>query len=188
MGIENSKQDTQQAGQAGGMEAIVAEYETILLRYAARIVNSPTLAQDVVQNVFIKLFKGWKPGFKPSGRLKGWLYRVTHNEAVDFVRREARLKVLHETHADRKSLECPDGHNCPDALEDRKTLVLENLRKLHPVEQQVILLRMQEGLSYAEISEITGRTDGNIGCIIHNAVRKLAQAVRKQAGGNSNEL
>ncbi len=37
------------------METIVAEYETALLGYAARIVNSPTLAQDVVQNVFIKL-------------------------------------------------------------------------------------------------------------------------------------
>ena len=69
------------------MEAVVAEHETALLRYAARILNNPTTAQDVVQNVFIKLFRAWPKGMKPSKQLKGWLYRVTHNEAVDHIRR-----------------------------------------------------------------------------------------------------
>jgi hypothetical protein len=41
-----------------------------------------------------------------------------------------------------------------------------------------LLLRMQEQLSYAEISEVTGRTEGNVGCILHNAVRKLAKLVK----------
>ena len=67
------------------MEAIVAEHETALLRYATRLVNSPTAAQDVVQNVFVKLFRGWDRGTRPSAKLKGWLYRVTHNEAVDLI-------------------------------------------------------------------------------------------------------
>lgn len=167
-------------GQVDSMEAIVLEYETALLRYAARIVNSPSLAQDVVQNVFTKLFKAWKAGMKPSDKLQGWLYRVTHNEAVDFVRRESQLKVLHEKHAGGAAAECADGVHCPATIEDRRELVLQNLRRLHPAEQQIVLLRMQERLSYAEISEVTGRTEGNIGCILHNAVRKLAQVMKRE--------
>jgi len=160
------------------MEAVVAHYETALLRYATRIVNSPTLAQDVVQNVFIKLYRGWEEGMKPSAKLKGWLYRVTHNEAVDFVRKESRLKVLHERHAEKELDECPDGKNCP-AAEDKKRLVLMHLRQLSPVEQQILLLRMEEGFSYKEISEATGRSEGNVGNILHHAVKKLSMIMKK---------
>lgn len=155
------------------MEAVVAHYETALLRYATRIVNSPTLAQDVVQNVFIKLYRGWEEGMKPSPKLKGWLYRVAHNEAVDFVRKESRLKVLHEKHAE-KTLDEESGKQGAPGVENRKQLVMMNLKKLHPTEQQIILLRMEEGLPYKEISAITGRSEGNIGNILHHAVKKLS--------------
>ena len=178
-------ENTARASVVSQMETIVEQYETALLRYAARLVNSPTLAQDVVQNVFIKLYNGWKDGMKPSPKLKGWLYRVTHNEAVDFVRKESRLRVLHEKHAEKVMDECPDGHNCPAAVGDRKELVLENLKKLHPVEQQIVLLRMEEGFSYREISQVTGRTEGNIGNILHHAVKKLSVMMQKhrETGG-----
>ena len=161
------------------MEAIVAEHETALLRYAARIVNNPTIAEDVVQSVFIKLFQAWKPGTRPSSKLKGWLFRVTHNEAVDHIRRESRLRVLHDKQAEERSSDCPDGKNCPASENDRKQLVLEHLRSLHPREQQVVLLRLEEGLSYREISDITGRSEGNVGNILHHAVKKLGERIKR---------
>ena len=131
---------------------------------------------NAVQNVFIKLFRHWTQGMRPSKQLRSWLYRVTHNEAVDHVRRDVRHRTLHEKAAQEQKENCPDGHNCPDTREDQKAMVLEYLRKLHPREQQVILLRLEEGMSYAEIAEITGRTEGNVGNILHHAVKKLAQA------------
>jgi len=164
------------------MEVIVAEYETVLLRYATRILNNPFTAQDVVQNVFIKLFKGWRKGTQPSPRLKGWLYRVTHNEAVDHIRRESRLRILHDKQAEETGDSCPDGRNCPDKGE-KKELVLLHLKKLSPREQQVVLLRLEEGLSYREISEVTGRSEGNVGNILHHAVRKLSESLREAESG-----
>ncbi len=158
------------------VEAIVAEHETALLRYATRILDNPASAEDVVQNVFIKLFENWKKGARPSGKLKSWLYRVTHNEAVDFIRRESRLSILHARRAGEQS-GCSDGVNCPENDVERRALVLEHVRKLHPTEQQVLLLRLEEGLSYREIAEVTGRTEGNVGCILHNAVVKISKKV-----------
>ena len=53
------------------------------------------------------------------------------------------------------------------------------MRCLDPAEQQVLLLRIQESLSYREISLVTGRTEGNVGCILCNAVRKIGASLKK---------
>jgi len=163
------------------MESIVSEHETALLRYAARLVNSPATAQDVVQNVFIKLFKNWDGHSQPSDKLKSWLFRVTHNEAVDLIRHESRLQVLHQKHAEaRQDDVCVDGHNCPPCHEARRAAVLGHLKRLHPREQQIVLLRLEQGLSYREIADITGRSEGNVGNILHHAVRKLSTVLQQE--------
>jgi RNA polymerase sigma factor (sigma-70 family) len=160
------------------METIMASHEAPLLRYASRILRNPTAAEDVVQNVFIKLFKGWQEGFQPSAQLSSWLYRVTHNEAVDYVRRESRLQVLHQKHADEQPALCEDGIHCSPETEKRQE-ILRHLRRLSPTEQQIVLLRLEEGLSYRQMSQVTGRTEGNVGNILHHAVRKLSASLKK---------
>ena len=160
------------------MEAIVNEHESALLRYATGIVNDPHAAQDVVQNAFIKLFKLWKPGLQPSDALRPWLYRVTHNEAIDYLRRERRISLLHFHHAEEALPVDPRD----DAHSGQLEAVLAGVRELDTAEQQVLLLRLQEGMSYREISRITGRTEGNVGCILHHATRKLSRLVQPQQG------
>jgi len=68
---------------------------------------------------------------------------------------------------------------------DQMNLVLANLRKLDLAERQVVLLRLQEGLSYKEISRITGRTEGNVGCLLHHAVKKLSQCVKTESNNSA---
>jgi RNA polymerase sigma-70 factor (ECF subfamily) len=161
------------------METIVAEHETALLSYASRILNNPFEAQDVVQNVFVKLFQGWKKGTQPSSHLRGWLFRATHNEAVDHIRRESRLRVLHEKQAGEDPVACTNSVDCEPSVEERRASVLEHLQRLHPREQQIVVLRLEQGMSYAEISEITGRSAGNVGNILHHAVKKLTESLKR---------
>lgn len=171
-------------GRMEQMEAIMAEFEAGLLRYAARIVGSDHHAQDVVQNAFIKLFRSWQPGMRPSARLKSWLYRVTHNEAIDLMRSESRRSLLHARHAEQTpSQACTNGIHCPGGNTEKIECVMAELRRLKPAERQVLLLRLEEGLSYDEIAAATGRTRGNVGSILHNAVKKLAD--RLQTGSRN---
>lgn len=175
----------EQTGESAGlMEAIVSEHEAALLRYASRILSNPFAAQDVVQDVFIRLFEKWRNGLQPSTHLRNWLYRVTHNEAVDHIRRESRRQALHE----KVALEYADAETAgADPAEERRVRVLAELRRLHPREQQVVLLRLEEGLSYAQIAEITGRSEGNVGNILHHAIIKLSSGIKKEtaAGGGA---
>ena len=155
--------------------SIIAAHESVLLRYVARLVNNAVAAQDVVQETFLKLFRVWRDGARPTDNLRPWLYRVAHNTAIDYIRRESRLHRLHEQEASERAAS-DQNHGDPP---ERVHIVLNHLRRLDSAEQQVLLLRMQEGLSYREISLITGRTEGNIGCILHHAVKKISASLQK---------
>jgi RNA polymerase sigma-70 factor (ECF subfamily) len=159
------------------MEVIVAQYEGELLRYASRLVNGRAAAEDVGQNVFVKLFRLWDGESRPSGKLRSWLFRVTHNEAVDYVRRESRLSLLHRKQAEDVSVM---KHSCDDGYDERLALVLKYLKRLHPREQQVVALRLEHGMSYQQIAEITGRKASYVGNILHYAVQKLSLILQKE--------
>ncbi len=162
--------------------AIITAHESALLRYVARLVNDVHTAQDVVQETFLKLFRKWRADTCPTENLRPWLYRVAHNAAIDHLRRESRLRRLHEQEALERSASAPaDSQDPPERIQ----IIMGHLRRLDPAEQQVVLLRMQEGLSYREISLVTGRTEGNIGCLLHHAVKKISASL-KQAGLISN--
>jgi RNA polymerase sigma-70 factor (ECF subfamily) len=155
--------------------AIITEHQTALLRYVARLVNDAAAAQDVVQETFLKLFRVWRAGARPTENLKPWLYRVAHNAALDYIRHETRLRRWHEEEAAERAAASADPSDPPDQAE----LVLGQLRCLAEPEQQVLLLRLQEGLSYREIGLVTGRTEGNVGCLLHHAVKKLSVSLKK---------
>jgi len=162
------------------MEAIVVEYETPLLQYATRILRNSAAAEDVVQEVFVKLFRDLQDGASPTDKMKAWLFRVTHNEVVDYIRRESRLRNLHDKTGQETAFSTAD-QDCGETEEEKRELVMEHVQQLDEREKQVLLLRLDQGLSYTEISSVTGRTEGNVGNILHHAVRKLAASL-KQAG------
>jgi RNA polymerase sigma-70 factor (ECF subfamily) len=140
----------------------------------------------VVQEAFIRLFKAWSPGLAAADYIRRWLYRVTHNLAVDYIRRESRLRVLHQQHATEVQDARGAGPNADLAREEAMETALYHLRRLKPEERQVVILRLQEGLSYREISAIIGKTETNVGFILHQAVKKIA-AGRTRPGAPGKE-
>lgn len=155
-------------------EAVVGRYEAQLLRYAARVTNNRDAAQDVVQVAFLRLFENWTEPLEPSPKLSNWLYRVTHNCAVDFIRRESRRKEMHHAQAAEK----PDSAKF--TFGDYTDKALKAISVLDMREKQLVLLKVFEEKSYKEISEITGLTVTNVGYILHNAMKKMAEGLQKE--------
>lgn len=174
MGTPDQTRARQEAAEAE-MEAIVAAHEQALLRYAGGLLRDPHAAQDAVQHAFIKLCDMGFPIRLDPPALKAWLYRATHNAAIDHLRREQRLATLHETAAQDAA---PPA---PDASPDRRAQVLACLRQLTPGEQQVVLLRLQEDMPYKAICATTGLPSGTVGRLLHDAVKKLG-TLMQQAG------
>ena len=162
------------------VEDAMEQYQTALLRYAARVLNSEDAAQDVVQETFIRLHGNLEKITKRGVRLKGWLFRTTHNVAVDYIRKESRRRKLHERQSRQQLLRSVDSGS-ERGLEERQALVMQHLNALKPREREVLVLRLQEGMSYKEIAAVLKRSEGYVGTLIHTATRKLSQSLR-QAG------
>ncbi len=168
---------TSRAARLDAFEAVVRHYETPLLRYAARVLNDPDAAQDVVQDSFIRLLHRWKGEMVPDGRMANWLYRVVHNCAVDHIRKISRRSLLHRRVAEEQEHIVPPDRGAAFSVSDEARRAAAALQTLDLRERQLVILKVYEEKSYKEIGAITGLSTGNVGYILHHAMRKLARAL-----------
>jgi len=157
------------------LEDAMVRYQKVLLRYTARVLHNQDAAQDVVQLTFIRFHANLEKIMKNKIQIKGWLFRTAHNAAVDFIRKESRLRLLHFRQAEQR----PDVHEMKSEEIDREAVVLQHLNVLKPKEREVLVLRLQEKMSYREIAKILDRSEGYVGTLIHTATKKLTQSLQE---------
>lgn len=162
------------------LEEAVEFYQASLLRYATRVLNNADAAQDVVQETFIRLNGNLDKIRQRGVPLKGWLFRTTHNAAVDYIRKESRRRLLHERQSKQADLFCNDPSRQQER-DEKQALVMRHLNTLKAKEREVLVLRLQEGMSYKEIAGILKRSEGYVGTLLHTATRKLSLHLQ-QAG------
>lgn len=158
---------------------VVRRYELPLTQYAARITGCRERARDVVQDTFLR-FDQLAPGAITGDRAK-WLFTVCRHRALDICRKENRMTYLDQQTAEAE----PDPEPGPAETLARKEaagFLLGILAKLPPRQQEVIQLKFQNGLSYAEISEITQLSVSNVGFLIHRGLKALREQHATLAG------
>jgi len=175
--MKNRKQI--KAEKLAAFETIVSEYESALLRYAMRIIRNYDASQDIVQNTFIKLFKNWEDEMQPSSQMSSWLYRVTHNCAVDYIRKESKRHLVHIQHSENHDDFIPPNRGDGFRISETAEKAAEAMHTLSLREQQLVVLKVYEEKSYQEISEITGLTVSNVGYILHYAMKKMAVELKE---------
>ncbi len=168
-------------------ETIVAQYDRALLAGAARLLGDASAAEDLVQDVFIRLAARWKGEMAPGPQMTAWLNETMHNMAVDVIRRRNRLNELHRREAlERGTVTPPDAGR--EEVSDDAAAAAAALATLDERERRLVVLKVYEEKSYQEIAEETGLTVGNVGYILHGAMQKLAaklSRLRPKAGGDA---
>src|SRR6266404_3101992 len=141
-------------------------YEASLVRYATWILGDIERAREVVQETFLRLCKE-PQSRRVCGYLPEWLFTVCRNLAFDMRKKEARMTPLGKTEIGVDS-----------RLEQRETAgeIFRLLDGLPKNQREVVYLKFQCDLSYKEISEITKLSVGNVGFLLHTALK----AIRKQ--------
>lgn len=145
-----------------------------LFRYVARYSGDNDLAEDVVQEAFLKLRDRPPPN---DSRLKGWLFTVATNLARDALKLGRRREQLEAEHA--HELPFPTAAADPLAqteLEDLRGRVRRALDSLSERERTVLLM-YQEGFHHREIGEAVGTTTESVGSMIVRAAKKVARTV-----------
>jgi len=162
------------------IEQVFTALESPLLGYAQRLVGNFSVAEDIVQDAFMKLHAQFRQIHTPEP----WLYRTVHNLAVDHQRRANKI-VRMETPGgeDEAPASDPvDAQPLPDeqiARWEGIGLVRLVLATLDARSQELIRLRFHEDLSYKEISGRTGLKVGHVGYLLHHALKAVATELEK---------
>lgn len=153
------------------LEDVFDQFETPLLRYVLRFVARHDLAQDVVQDAFLKLCNQDSSALDSS--VGAWLYRVCRNRALDVLKKEKRMQPI-STPADHVG----PAADPADVVEqrDEASSATRALETLTERQQEVVRLKIEHDLSYKEIGDVLGLTASNVGYILHHSLK----AVREQ--------
>lgn len=158
------------------LEELFVAQETALLRYARRLVQHDEVAQDLVQDAFMKLH----PVFSEIEHPRAWLYRTIHNMAMNH-HRSARKIVPLEIDGEREHHRDPDPG--PDERAENMDVIGHALRCVEALDERsrtLIRLKFEEGLSYKEMSSRTGLSVGNVGYLLHHALKNLGVELAKR--------
>jgi RNA polymerase sigma-70 factor (ECF subfamily) len=167
------------------MAEIYDRYAEPIYRYLYRYLGDADLAQDLTSEAFLRLLKVLGTSRAPREQLRGWLYRVAHNLAMDWYRQQAKgypLPLDEELAA--------GGDSPPSRVAGRQLQqqLREAIHQLTPTQQQVIVLRFGEGLKLAEIGQLLGKSEGAIKLLQYRAIRRLRELLeRKEKKGDGKE-
>lgn len=155
---------------------ILDRFERPLMRYAHRRVGNLEEARDVVQECFLRLYRAVP---KPDGtHVAPWLYRVCRNLTVDHLRKNGRVHQLEMPNRMVAPERGPEQHAERRDSADRVTLLIDDLPDN---QQEVLRLRFQDGLSYREISTVTGSSISHVGVLLHTALGALRRHMAERA-------
>jgi len=160
-------------------------YEGPLTRYVIRLTGDREQARDVVQDTFLRLCA--EDPSRLNSHLAEWLFTVCRNRALDVQRKQSRMTPLDEIDLDTRA---SSGASPDLAAEksDSTSQVQRLLATLPKNQQEVIYLKFQNGLSYQEISRVTNLSMGNVGFLIHTALKNIRQQLHKEEGLAFNPL
>ncbi len=161
-----------QAGEPGAFEDLIAVMERPLLYYAASLTGSTDSALDVLQDVWIKVFRGIR-NLKDPGALRPWLYSITHGIAVDRIRKNYSREQAEAVH-----LEDFQEAEDPSFADEDAAAVHEALGRIDVRHREVLVLHFLNEMSIAEIAGVVGCPEGTVKSRIHYAKFAIKQILR----------
>lgn len=165
-------------GSEQAFNLLVRRHQDLVYNIARKITGNHQDAMETAQRVFVKLYDQLS-SFQKRAAFSTWLYRIATNESLN-VLRSNRTKRLFRL--DEIEKEVSDATLNPhDSLieEEKREQLTSILQQLPERQRTVFVLRMSEGLTYDEISEILGVSIGSLKASFFHAVKKVAKALEK---------
>lgn len=168
--------------------ALYDRYHRPLLNVAYRVVGDRQKAEDVIQEVFIALPRTSR-SFRGDASLLAWLYRITTNKAIDFIRygqRRPSVPLADQPGSDERVT--PAGRREEDApgeglgQDERSLRIQRALMRLSPKLRAVAVLRHVQGLSYDDLAAVLELELGTVKSRLNRAHTALRQALKDEFG------
>jgi RNA polymerase sigma-70 factor (ECF subfamily) len=165
-----------QKGDERAFTLLVRTYEAPIFNYVLRMVGNRTLAEDLTQDVFLRVFQGLR-GYSLRARFTTWLFQVAKNRVVDELRAEERRPRSYVAIEDAPRLETVDA---PIELSEAISTLWRAVEQLSPDLKEALLLRDIAGLSYNEIADTLEVTLATVKWRIFKAREEVQQALEAE--------
>ncbi|MDD3607323.1 MAG: RNA polymerase sigma factor [Candidatus Moranbacteria bacterium] len=161
---------------------LMERYEEKIIRYIKRISGvSEETAEDIAQNIFLKVYINLND-FDSKLKFSSWLYRIAHNETINYWRRNNKRAKLNVSWDDNEALQniIKDEKNIEQEVYQKITneKLIKAINQLDEKYREVILLNYLEGKSYQEIADILKKPMGTVGTLINRAKFKLVEELK----------
>lgn len=163
------------AGDMAALETLAQRHQLQILALAYRILGDWDMAEDVVQETFLRLIKASKK-YEPDARLTTWLYRVVVNLCIDHQRKSRTMSLPLEKIVDH--LPAQDSDDSIEKME-LATIVQNAVSGLPDRQRVALILHRYDGLSHSEISAITGWSTSAVESLLVRAYRNLRDKLKK---------
>lgn len=155
---------------------IVKHYEQKVFTTVIRIVKEHATAEDIVQDIFIKVFYNLQK-YKNTGSFNAWIYRIVVNYCFDYLRKSKKQPI--EIDSDISNSQYPEKIIL---LHERNQQLEQLLQQLDETEYMVLLLKYVNDLSYDEISEVLQISLNDVRNKLHRSKRKLRSITMEKGG------
>jgi RNA polymerase sigma factor (sigma-70 family) len=180
MALMRPDQSSAGPARAETLEELFTALESPLLSYALRLSGERGLAEEIVQEAFMKLHAHFEEVREP----RRWIYRTVHNLALNQRRSSSKIVRLQGPDPEEEP-NTPDVSD-PQPLPDEQIarcegigMVRLGLQILDERSRELIRLKFHEDLSYKEISVRTGLKIGHVGYLLHHAIKALSEELAR---------
>lgn len=157
---------------------LVKEYQQKVYWQVRRMVYNHEDANDLVQDIFVKIFKNYHT-FKGESQLSSWIFRIAYNETINFINKRSKLNAVsidEYIEMTANSLESDvyfDGNEI-------QLLLQKAIASLPERQRLVFLYKYYDELKYEEISDILGVSVGSLKATYHIAYSKIKELISNQ--------
>lgn len=155
---------------------IIRKYQEKLYWHIRRMVVDHEDANDVLQNVFIRVWKGLE-NFREDSQLYTWLYRIATNESLTFLEQQKKRTAvsLSNEESSLSNKVKADQHFDYNKLEWKLQLAIQEL----PEKQKIVFnLRYYDEMPYEEMSKVLETSEGALKASYHHAVKKIEEYLK----------
>jgi len=174
------------AGENSAWEALLRVYTRKIYNFCYRFTGRNAEAEDLAQEVFIKVFQTLRTYDASQSSFSTWLHRVARNHLVDHYRRTKKDRLTSSIEEDLTGLEEKPSHGLGPTgyveARERKELLQQGLDQLSPDLREAVVLRDLHDLDYAEIAQVLEVPEGTVKSRINRGRLELARVLKRMEG------
>lgn len=169
------------SGNLEAFEQLILQYEKRIYNYCYRMTNSQEDAEDLAQEIFIKVYKNLK-SFKGNSKFSTWIYRIAYNTCIDKYRKKevATVSLTLNSDEEEKEIDLPSNDPLPEeriVSREEYDVVCECISELKPEYKNAVILRDIQNYTYDEIAEILNIPLGTVKSHISRGRASLRDAL-----------